>query len=323
MPSASALARRLQLSWAVLALAAALWGAWQWWISPLYALAGAALILAMPSLVLALELGIASRIGRSETAVPRPSFRQIARAWAHEIWHFHATFCWRQPLRWRREADHLAGPATGAGRTGVVLVHGFMCNRGFWAPWLRELRHSGHPCIAVNLEPVHGSIDSYAPIVDDAVRRMLEATGRPPILVGHSMGGLAARAWWRANGGCLPVAHLVTIASPHRGTWLARFSRRTNGRQMQWDSAWLASLAEHEQRHPLPAATCWYSNCDNVVFPVSTALLPGADRRFIAGEAHVALAFHPAVIRGCDDLLQQMSAARQGEFVTGIGMENS
>jgi triacylglycerol lipase len=33
------------------------------------------------------------------------------------------------------------------------------------------------------------------------------------------------------------------------------------------------------------------------VFPVSTALLPGADNRHVPGAPHVALAFHPTVMR--------------------------
>jgi triacylglycerol esterase/lipase EstA (alpha/beta hydrolase family) len=198
-----------------------------------------------------------------------------------------------------------------------------MCNRGFWTPWLRELRRAGHSCIAVNLEPIHASIDTYAPIIERAVRRMAEATGRPPVLVCHSMGGLAARAWWRASEGAQPVAHLVTIASPHHGTWLGRFSRTPNGVQMKLDSQWLQELAADELVQPLPPTTCWYSNCDNVVFPPSVATLAGADRRFVPGEAHVALAFHPAVLRACLALLLQEDASSQGELVTGTGAENS
>jgi len=46
---------------------------------------------------------------------------------------------------------------------------------------------------------------------------------------------------------------------------------------------------------------CWYSNCDNVVFPASTATLPGADNRFVPGLPHVGLAFDAAVMRSVLD----------------------
>jgi pimeloyl-ACP methyl ester carboxylesterase len=319
MPRRSSLARLLQVAClAQLALAFG-WIAWRWPASPGQAFAGALLILFVAPAVLAIEFAIVSRVNRSES-VPQPRVPQLARAWLSETIHLFRTFYWRQPLCWRAEEDHL-DPAC-AGRPGVVLVHGFMCNRGFWNAWLRELRERGHACVAVNLEPVHASIDAHLDTIDEAVRRVAQLTGRPPVVICHSMGGLAVRAWWRGAGTAQPVAHLVTIATPHRGTWLARFSRRTNGRQMQLRSDWLALLLQHEERQPLPPTTCWYSNCDNVVFPASTATLPRADNRFVPGQAHVALAFHPEVRRACMDLLARGQVPFQGESFTETGPEN-
>ena len=101
------------------------------------------------------------------------------------------------------------------------------------------------------------------------------------------------------------VAAMVTIGTPHGGTWLARFSSRPNGRQMRLVSEWLHTLSLDESHQPLPPITCWYSNCDNVVFPPSTATLPGADNRFVPGKAHVALAFQPEVRQACMQLLER------------------
>lgn len=300
MPSRSSLARLLQiacLSHLAIALA---WLAWRWDTSTLQAFGGAALILFVVPAVLAIELVIVSRIGHSH-AVPRPRATQLVAAWLSESAHFFRTFYWRQPFRWRRVPDNLDDAC--AGRTGIVFVHGFMCNRGFWNAWMQDLRERGHAFVAVNLEPVFASITEYAPAIDEAVARVTRLTGRPPVLVCHSMGGLAARAWWRTAGGRQRIAHLVTIGTPHGGTWLARFSRRINGRQMQLDSQWVRQLAVDEERLPLPPTTCWFSNCDNVVFPSSTATLPAADNRFVAGEAHVALAFHPQVRQACLELI--------------------
>lgn len=300
MPSRSSLARLLQaacLSQFALALA---WLLWRWPASPAQALAGAIVILGVAPAVLAIELAIATRVNLRDPA-PAPGVLQLARAWLSETSHLFRTFYGRQPFRWRAIPDHL-DPSC-AGRTGVVLVHGFMCNRGFWNGWMRELYLSGHPFVAVNLEPVFASIDDYAQSIEAAVVHVTRLTGRPPVLIAHSMGGLAARAWLRANAGPGRIAHMVTIGSPHHGTWLARFSRRPNGRQMRRHSEWLAALAAHEARHGLPPTTCWYSNCDNVVFPVSTATLPQADNRFVPGRPHVALAFHPDVRSACLELV--------------------
>jgi hypothetical protein len=255
MPRHSALARLLQSSVLVQLAAAALWAAWRWSTSPLQAVAGVVTIVLLGPIVLAIEGLLSLAINRQDARVPPPSATQVLHAWLAESAHLFATFWWRQPFRWRAVADHL--DAACAGRTGVVFVHGFMCNRGFWNAWMRRLRAQGHAYVAVNLEPVYAPIDAYAPIVEEAVRRVEQLTGRAPLVICHSMGGLAARAWWRAHGASRVLAGLVTNGSPHGGTWMGRFSRTPNGRQMRLQSDWVRELARHEARHPLPPTTCW------------------------------------------------------------------
>ena len=128
------------------------------------------------------------------------------------------------------------------------------------------------------------------------MQRVTAVTGMPPLLVCHSMGGLAARAWLHAMQGHDRVVHVVTIATPHHGTWLARFSQLTNGREMRQGSGWLSALERAEAGMPHHAFTCWYTDCDNIVFPVATATLPGADNRLLRGVAHVDLAFEREVM---------------------------
>ena len=65
---------------------------------------------------------------------------------------------------------------------------------------------------------------------------------------------------------------------------------------MQAGGPWLRQLRADEAASSYPSFTCWYSNTDNIVFPASTATLPGADNRHIAGVPHVAMAFHPKVM---------------------------
>jgi predicted alpha/beta hydrolase family esterase len=289
----SSLARLQQIGVLVLGAAGATWLAWWWRQSPALAVAGALLIWFGYSLFLAVEF-VALRFAGRDDSVPPPRGGELLRAWLAETWLNAVVFAWRQPFRWRTIPDDL--PQAASARRGVVLIHGFVCNRGFWTPWLRQLRHRSIPYVAVNLEPVFGSIDEYPVIIEQAVQRITQATGLAPVLVCHSMGGLAARAWLRAAKDGSRVHHIITIGSPHRGTWFGQFSHMTNGRQMRLDGDWVRDLAAALSSEAASRFTCWYSNCDNIVFPVSTATLPGADNRLVRGRAHVELAFHPQVI---------------------------
>jgi hypothetical protein len=303
MRSHSTLARLQQAITLSLLLCAVLWLAWHWRDSPLLAAAGFLAIVMGYSLFLAMEFVALRVAGRGDPA-ERPTWAQLARAWFAETAVAPRVFCWRQPFRWRAIPDLLDTPPAQPARRGAVFIHGFVCNRGFWNPWLARLRAQGHPFVAVNLEPVFGSIDAYAPIIDDAVERVTRATGLAPVLVCHSMGGLAARAWLRGASAPGRVHHIITIGSPHQGTWLARFSLLENGRQMRSGGSWIRSLEQGELAADHSLFTCWYSNCDNVVFPAQAALLRGADNRLVPGVAHVELAFHRRVM---DDSLAKIA----------------
>jgi len=255
-----------------------------------WALGGALLIVFGYVAVLAVEF-LLLRLAHGGDQSSRATAGQLLRAWWGEVRAAPLVFCWRQPFRSQRWADRL--PADAEGGRGVLLVHGFVCNRGLWNGWLAGLHARNVPCLAVNLEPVFGSIDQYIDIIDAAVGRLQSATGLAPLIVAHSMGGLAVRRWWADGGNEMRVHRLITIATPHHGTWLARFALTENGRQMRQESPWLAALAAREPAQRSARVTCYYGHCDNIVFPPSTAVLAGADNRHLPGVAHVQMASRP------------------------------
>lgn len=269
-----------------------------WPSHPLLSVCGLALLILGYASFLGAEFLAAVAVSRQGLA-PRASARQWFEAWWQEVKVAPRVFAWRQPFRWRSLPDTASVAQTCL--PAVVLVHGFFCNRGFWLPWMERLNVLGVPYVSVNLEPIFGSIDDYVPIIDEAIAQATALTGMPPTLICHSMGGLAARAWLAsAPDGASRIHKVITIGTPHRGTWLARFSYLDNGRQMRHDCDWQVGLMERERaldanRHA-DRFICWYSNTDNIVFPAITATLPGADNRHIPGAAHVALAFHPTVM---------------------------
>ena len=283
------------------------WLLWAWPHSPVVALAGAVLTWLMLPLLLGLQFFLMQRANRSDP-VPRASALQLWRAGWAEWGAMLCVFGWRQPFRSRAVPDWLPTTATPGQHSkvrGVVLVHGFMCNRGVWRPWLAPLRARGHAFVAVNLEPVLGPIDDYVPLIEDAVQRITQATGQAPVLICHSMGGVAVRAWLRAHQADARVHRVITLGTPHGGTELARYSQAANGQQMRRASDWLRALQRSEPPTRAALFTCWYSNCDNMVFPASTGLLAGAEPRFIAGVAHVQMASHAPLIEACLESLEQ------------------
>ena len=283
-------------------LTMAAWLGWQWPHSPWRAVLGALVPLGIYLVVMAVEFALMHTTNRADAA-PRASLSKVLGAWWAEVWVALLVFGWRQPFRHQSQPDWL--PAQPTGQRGVVLVHGFMCNRGLWLPWFAQLQARGHAYVAVNLEPVMGSIDEYADIIEDAVRKVTAATGQAPVLLCHSMGGLAVRAWLRAHQADGRVHRVLTLGTPHGGTWLGRFSRSANGRQMQLGSEWVQQLRTTEPPARASLFTCWYSNCDNIVFPTSTAALAGADNRLVEGVAHVEMALDPGVMRECLDWIAQ------------------
>ena len=185
----------------------------------------------------------------------------------------------------------------------VLLIHGYGCNSGYWR-WMSLALRSAHIThYALDMEPVFGSIDGYAPLVDAAVKRVQAETGQQRIvIVAHSMGGLAARAYLRDHG-ATHVARVITLGTPHHGTSIANFGIGINCGEMNWlgryeegrSSEWLQRLAATEDAEDLATIVSIYSHHDNIVSPQSSAHLHGARNIALAGIGHVAMALEPAV----------------------------
>jgi pimeloyl-ACP methyl ester carboxylesterase len=228
---------------------------------------------------------------------PRASLWELMLACLREASTAPTVFLWRQPFSTYAVPDFL--PISD--KPGVVFIHGFFCNRAFWAPWMRQLQAQNRAFASVTLEPAFGSIDDYASVVEAAVAKVAQATGQPPTLICHSMGGLAARAWLRSNAANDDrVKRVITIGTPHFGTALSTEKALLpfiNTQQMQRLGAWTTQLAKDEPLARHSKFTCWYSNCDNIVPPSSTAMLPGADNRLVTAQGHVSMAFSQRVMQ--------------------------
>ncbi len=137
----------------------------------------------------------------------------------------------------------------------------------------------------VTLEPVLGDIDDLVRPLRERIEAVCSETGAQRIaLVCHSMGGLTARAYIRACGS-ERVARLVTIATPHQGSIVARLGPGRNARQMRQGSDWIDALAQARVPADVSAISI-YSLHDNLVAPQDNAMLPGTQLMPLTGLGH-------------------------------------
>lgn len=206
----------------------------------------------------------------------------------------------------------------------VLLVHGYGCNSGYWHAMSKALVRAGISHHAVSLEPVGGSIDEYVPHIRHAIEQLCrDFQSDTVVIVAHSMGGLAARAYLRDHGN-RRVARLVTLGTPHRGTALARFGLGRNSRQMLWtvgeqeglSSEWLRDLAARENKAGYRNIVSIYSHHDNIIAPQTSSHLLGARNIAHGGIGHVELAFHPVIQ---EEVIQEIrDASLQARRVAGL-----
>ncbi len=245
---------------------------------------------------------VLSRIhqGNSQTiaapVLPKPSLADIIFAWLRESWDCIRVFSFMQVFQAQKPLPAPAWDNPNTNKIPVLLLHGYFCNRGLWGLFSARLAAQGHTCSAISLEPAFGSIDDYAQPIAKAIADLKHKTGASKVaLVGHSMGGLAIRAYLRRYGND-QVAKAITLGTPHVGTWLGIMAHSSNGQQMNYHSLWLKRLAEHELTHPVGQLfTVILTNLDNIVFPQLEQTLPLAQNIAVTGMAHISMVFDDGV----------------------------
>lgn len=188
----------------------------------------------------------------------------------------------------------------------ILLVHGLACNRGNWFWFKRQLRRHGYRVYTMDCTPPVSRIGHYASQVHDAVEEILGATGaRQLVLIGHSQGGLVIRAYLDRYGAA-KIAKIITLGSPHLGTFLANLAVGYNAVDMRLKSPWLGELAVREMSGRGPAYrkfSCLFTYHDNLVAPQLNAVLPGSKAIALSGIGHLSLALSTVVV---DHVLREL-----------------
>jgi len=198
-------------------------------------------------------------------------------------------------------------------RRPVVLLHGWVHNRSAFLLMQRTLRRAGlgpvhafdYPSVTSDLNQVARHL---APIVEKVVA---DARAESCILIGHSMGGLVARQYVQELDGDRLVDTVVTMGTPHRGTYTAWCGVGRAAEQCRPGSDYLAQL-ESTSRPGLARWISYYSDLDFMITPAVSAklLTPALDATNvrIRDVGHLSLLLSRSVLA---DLLSRLEEPAQ------------
>ncbi len=161
------------------------------------------------------------------------------------------------------------------GATPVVLVAGYLENSGLM--WLlgRRLAARGHLVVHVDLPSTLSRISTNSAWLRARVDEVLRATGASRVaLVGHSMGGVVSRTLV-LDDPAAPVACVVSIASPHRGTVLGRLGPGGSARDMSPGSEHCLRIGHARAAH-VPVHSI-FGLMENIVSPAWSCVVAGGE----------------------------------------------
>jgi hypothetical protein len=152
------------------------------------------------------------------------------------------------------------------GKGPVILIHGLnmddFCMRTLKRKFFKE---GWGPLYLLNLGKLSWTIEEQGQLLKNACEKIYKDYGRIH-LVCHSMGGIVSRYYLQELGGGDKVASLVTIATPHFGTPMAKLAWSTSGRQMIPKSPFMHRLNQSAPALPKTVAYLFlWGNLDPIV----------------------------------------------------------
>src|SRR5680860_1516453 len=158
--------------------------------------------------------------------------------------------------------------------TPVLLVHGYFHNRSAFLALSRSLRRTGLLSVhTFDYNPMLNSMGQLAAQLAVEVQRVLAATGAECcMIVGHSMGGLVARSYVQDLGGQDTVDTVITLGTPHRGTYTSYLGPGRALAELRPGSPYLQGLEQTAR----PSAVRWIaysSDLDVMITPSVSAEL--------------------------------------------------
>jgi triacylglycerol lipase len=185
-------------------------------------------------------------------------------------------------------------PALAAERNPVLLIHGIDDTRAVMEPLGRYLEERGWRRFAFDMVPSNGQIgfEALARQIQAQVAAVRAQTGAAKVdIVGFSLGGMVARVYLQELGGAAEVERLVTISSPHQGSWMAYFRWNALGAELRPGSTIYQRLNGDLSALSGVRMTSIWTPFDLMILPAWSSLLPGAR------DVRIPVAIHPWMLR--------------------------
>lgn len=190
--------------------------------------------------------------------------------------------------------------------TPVVLIHGLWDSAKDLRTLAEHLGRGGRQTHCVNLVPSDGSVPIEA-LADQMALQLGAAIGETARfdIVGFSMGGLVGRYYAQRLDRTRRVRKLVTISSPHAGTWTAWALRKPGARQMRPGSSFLRDLARDSECLRRVEFTSVWTPFDLLIVPARSSAAAGARTIRLAVAAHRLMLTSRRVFRVVETLLEE------------------
>ena len=170
-------------------------------------------------------------------------------------------------------------------RNPVLLVHGIDDTCAIFWRMVLTLENLGWEVHTIDLSPSNGEA-GLKPLAAQ-VAAYVERTFEPEQsidLVGFSMGGIVSRYYVQRLGGLERVDRLVTVASPHNGTWTALLRPNLGASQMCVGSRFLRDLNwDAAQLQKINFTSLWTPFDSMIIPPVSSEMSVGESRQVWVG----------------------------------------
>lgn len=175
----------------------------------------------------------------------------------------------------------------------LVFVHGLGGGRGDFAPMALYLRNKGRRrSYSIRFEG-GGDVEARGGQLARFILQVLEANGESQVdVVAHSLGGVIAWTALVDHSMGPKVRRLVTMGSPHGGTYAARLGNTP----VTWDLRPNSPFLQRLRKSPFPStvkATSFWSASDLVILPAESAALPNSQQIEMTPFTHYGYLIHP------------------------------